>query len=141
MDSPGVTLQDLLGPVAYAEWFGDESSRTSTASEDETVRGGASGSSVETTRGGADTAASSSLGDDVDELLKLTSQQFEKQELTKQERDARFAIPKTDEVCAKMQFPKKLNKTLAIVFECGMLGLLTEMRTQRKEIPYFHCFS
>ena len=107
MDSPGITLQDLLGPVAYAEWFGNESSRTSTAFEDETVRGGASGSSAETTRGGADTAASSSLGDDVDELLMLASQQFEKQELTLQE-STRSALSMHNSISvniAKRHFP------------------------------------
>ena len=94
MDSLGITLQDLLGPVAYTEWFGNESSRTSTAFEDEMVRGGASGSSAETTRGGADTAASSSLGDNVDELLMLANQQFEKQKLTKRERALQLSTEK-----------------------------------------------
>ena len=119
MDSPGITLQDLLGPVMYADWFGNESSTTSTEFGDETVRGGA-GSELaektrggadseradtsETMRGGADTAASSSSGDEVDKLLMLASQQFEKQDSGKQEKlDARFATSKTDEEVIKMR--------------------------------------
>ena len=97
----------------------------------------------ETTRGGADTAASSSSGDEVDKLLMLASQQFEKQDSGKQEKlDARFATPKTDEEVIKMRqnaVPQK-NKTRHWLL-CGMLGLLTEIKARMQKILYSHCFS
>ena len=102
-------LEDLLGPAAYAEWFGSQSSGVSSAFRDETEMGGAqsagtSSSASDKRMGGA--ASDSNFEEELDKLLMLASQQFEEQQSSTMEitfPHTRFAAPKSEEEILQMR--------------------------------------